>query len=173
MLWQTGKCHSFYGWVVLCVCVCVSICFIHSSVDGHSGCFHSFFSPPFSLSLYFCFSPFCLSVSLSLCLSLSLSHTHTHTSPWVSIWFEGISGPSEDDQLECRKKILEFIFNLKLKKKKKLIMGNSMVVLWCPLRGQTELKPQSQKTNQHDQMGHSLCNSMKLWAMPHRATQNG
>ena len=50
------------------------------------------------------------------------THTHTHTSPWVSIWFEGISGPSEDDQLECRKKILEFIFNLKLKKKKKNLL---------------------------------------------------
>ena len=51
------------------------------------------------------------------------THTHTHTSPWVSIWFEGMSGPSEDDQLECRKKILEFIFNLKLKKKKNLLWG--------------------------------------------------
>ena len=38
----------FYDWVVLCVylCVCVYVCvcvyhiFIHSSVDGHLGCFH-------------------------------------------------------------------------------------------------------------------------------------
>ena len=39
----------FHGWVVFhcvgCVCVCVCVCvshsfFIHSSVDGHLGCFH-------------------------------------------------------------------------------------------------------------------------------------
>ena len=53
MLLQMAKfCSFFYGWVVfhcVCVCVCVSvsvsvfvyhIMFIHSSVDGHLGCFH-------------------------------------------------------------------------------------------------------------------------------------
>ena len=37
----------FYGWVIfhcvymcVCVCVCVYRIFIHSSVDGHLGCFH-------------------------------------------------------------------------------------------------------------------------------------
>ena len=33
-------------------------------------------------------------------------------------------------------------------------------------------KPQSQKTDQTDHMDHSLANSMKLWAMPCRATQD-
>ena len=37
--------------------------------------------------------------------------------------------------------------------------------------GQTEWKPQSQKTNQTDHMDHSLVYSMKLWAMPCRAHQ--
>ena len=35
------------------------------------------------------------------------------------------------------------------------------------------LKPQSQTTNQSDHTDHSLSNSMKLWAMPCRATQDG
>ena len=34
-------------------------------------------------------------------------------------------------------------------------------------------KPQSQEINQSDDMDHSLSNSMKLWAMPCRATQDG
>ena len=33
--------HSFFmANIPLCVCVCVYIFFIHSSVDGHFGCFH-------------------------------------------------------------------------------------------------------------------------------------
>ena len=40
---QVAMFHSFYGWVVfqcVCVCVCVyHIFFIHSSFDGHLGCF--------------------------------------------------------------------------------------------------------------------------------------
>ena len=39
------------------------------------------------------------------------------------------------------------------------------------IRGQTDWKPQSQKTNQSDHMGHNLSNSMKLWAMLCRSTQ--
>ena len=46
-------------------------------------------------------------------------------------------------------------------------------LLSLSIRGQKEQKPQSQKTNQSDHMDHSLSNSMKLWAMPHRATQDG
>ena len=38
------------------------------------------------------------------------------------------------------------------------------------IRGQAEWKPQSQKTNQTDHLGHSLV--VKLWAMPCRATQD-
>ena len=40
-------------------------------------------------------------------------------------------------------------------------------------RSQTEWNPQSQKTNQTDHMDHIMSNSMKLWAMPCRATQDG
>ena len=50
MLLQWHYFILFYGWVVfhcVCVCVCVCVCihthhifFIHSSVDGHLGCFH-------------------------------------------------------------------------------------------------------------------------------------
>ena len=48
MLLQMALFHSFYGSVVfhcVCVWVCVCVClyhifFIHSSVDGHLGCFH-------------------------------------------------------------------------------------------------------------------------------------
>ena len=45
MLLQMTIFYSFYGWVIFhCVWVCVSLCmcifFIHSSVDGHLGCFH-------------------------------------------------------------------------------------------------------------------------------------
>ena len=50
MMLQLAKFHSFL-WVSnipVCVCVCVCVCvlcvcdtfFIHSSVDGHLGCFH-------------------------------------------------------------------------------------------------------------------------------------
>ena len=41
------------------------------------------------------------------------------------------------------------------------------------IRQQTEWKPQSQKTNKNDHMDHSLVNSMKLWAMLWRASQDG
>ena len=40
----------------------------------------------------------------------------------------------------------------------------SMRLLSLSIRGQTEWKPQSQKTNQADRMDHSLVYSMKLWA---------
>ena len=83
------------------------------------------------------------------------AHTHTHTHPWVSIWFEGISGPSEDDQLECRKKILEFIFKLKLKKKKKHYGEFHGGPLMSSQRAD-RLKPQSQIMSQSDHTDHSL-----------------
>ena len=38
------------------------------------------------------------------------------------------------------------------------------------IKGQTDWKPQSQKTNQSNHMDHTLSNSMKLWAMPCKAT---
>ena len=41
------------------------------------------------------------------------------------------------------------------------------------VRGQTEWKAQSQKTNQTDPWITALSNSMQLWAMPYRATQDG
>ena len=48
------------------------------------------------------------------------------------------------------------------------------ISLWSlSIRGQTEWKPQSQETNQSDHMEHSLSDSMKLWAMPCGATQDG
>ena len=34
-----GKISSFYGWIVF-HCIIYHIIFIHSSVDGHLGCFH-------------------------------------------------------------------------------------------------------------------------------------
>ena len=50
MLLQMSFFHSFYGceifhFVRVCVCVCVCVCvyhifLIHSSDDGHVGCFH-------------------------------------------------------------------------------------------------------------------------------------
>ena len=44
MLLQMSFFHSFYGCVIfhcVCVCVCVyHIFLIHSSDDGHVGCFH-------------------------------------------------------------------------------------------------------------------------------------
>ena len=45
----------------------------------------------------------------------------------------------------------------------------------CPYQseGQTEWQPQSQKTNQTDHMDTASSNSMKLWAMLCRATQDG
>ena len=46
-------------------------------------------------------------------------------------------------------------------------------LLTLPVRGQTEWKPQSQKTNQTDHMDHSLVYSVKLWAMPCRAHKEG
>ena len=49
----------------------------------------------------------------------------------------------------------------------------SKSLLSFSIRGQTEWKPQSQKTNQTDHMNHSLVNSMKLRAMPHRVIQDG
>lgn len=45
-------------------------------------------------------------------------NTHTYRYQPVSLqWFAGISGPDEEDQLGCKKKILEFIFNVNLFKK--------------------------------------------------------
>ena len=49
----------------------------------------------------------------------------------------------------------------------------SRILLSLSIRGQTEWKPQPQKTNQTDHMDHSLSNSIKLWTMPCRATQDG
>ena len=49
----------------------------------------------------------------------------------------------------------------------------SLSVLSFCIRGQTDWNPQPQETNQSDHMNHSLCDSMKLWAMPCRATQDG
>ena len=49
----------------------------------------------------------------------------------------------------------------------------SISLLSFSIRRQTEWKPQSQKTNQTDHMNHSLSSSMKLWAMPCRANQDG
>ena len=46
----------------------------------------------------------------------------------------------------------------------------SISFLSLSVRGKTEWKPQSQKTNQTDHM--ESCLTMKLWAMPCRATQN-
>ena len=44
MLLQMAKFHSFVqlSGIPLCVCVCVCVCVycIHSSADGHLGCFH-------------------------------------------------------------------------------------------------------------------------------------
>ena len=48
---------------------------------------------------------------------------------------------------------------------------SSTSFLSLSIRGQTEWKSQSQKTNQSNHMDHSLSNSMKIWAMPYRATQ--
>ena len=49
----------------------------------------------------------------------------------------------------------------------------SISLLSFSIRGQTNWKPQSQKTNQSDHTDHTaLSNSMKLWAMPCRATQD-
>ena len=48
----------------------------------------------------------------------------------------------------------------------------SISLLSLSIREQTEWKSQSQKTNQIDHMTTSLSNSMKLWAMPYRATQD-
>ena len=36
----TYVCVYVHIYVCVCVCVCVYIFFIHSSVDGHLGCFH-------------------------------------------------------------------------------------------------------------------------------------
>ena len=47
----------------------------------------------------------------------------------------------------------------------------SISLLSLSIREQSEWKPQSQKTNQTDHMDDSS-NSVKLWAMPYRATQN-
>ena len=47
------------------------------------------------------------------------------------------------------------------------------ITLWSWfIRGQTEWKPQSHKINQTDPMATALSNSMKLWAVPCRATQD-
>ena len=40
-------------------------------------------------------------------------------------------------------------------------------------RRQTEWKPELQKTNQTDHLDHNLSNSVKLWTVPCRATQDG
>ena len=49
----------------------------------------------------------------------------------------------------------------------------SISLLSFSIRGETDWKPQSQKTNQPDHMDHSFSNSVKQWAMPCRATQDG
>ena len=49
----------------------------------------------------------------------------------------------------------------------------SISLLSFSIRGQTCWKPQSQKTNQSDTWTRATSNSMKLWAMPCRATQDG
>ena len=49
----------------------------------------------------------------------------------------------------------------------------SISLLSLSIRRQTDWKPQSQKTNQNVYVDHSLSNSMKLWAMPCRDTQDG
>ena len=41
------------------------------------------------------------------------------------------------------------------------------------IRRQTEWKSQSQNTNQNNHMDQALSNSMKLWPMAYRATQDG
>ena len=52
--------------------------------------------------------------------------------------------------------------------------GASISLLSLAIRGQTEWKPLSQKANQMEHMDHTaLSNSMQLWAMPCRATQDG
>ena len=40
MLLQMAEIHAFCGWVILRYTYIHSIFFIHSSVDGHLGCFH-------------------------------------------------------------------------------------------------------------------------------------
>ena len=45
--------------------------------------------------------------------------------------------------------------------------------VWTITSQPPEQKPQSQKASQNDHMDHSLVKSMKLWAMPCRATQDG
>ena len=42
MMWQMVGCSLFYGWIIfMYVCMYVSHnFFIHSSIDGHLGCFH-------------------------------------------------------------------------------------------------------------------------------------
>ena len=49
----------------------------------------------------------------------------------------------------------------------------SINLLSLSIRGQTECKPQSQKTNQTDHMDHTLSNSVKPWGMPCRPTKDG
>ena len=40
MLLQKALFHSFYGWVIFHCIYMYHIFFIHSSIDGHLGCFH-------------------------------------------------------------------------------------------------------------------------------------
>ena len=47
--WRNLNIGEMYMYIYMCVCVCVCVCihthhifFIHSSVNGHLGCFHVF-----------------------------------------------------------------------------------------------------------------------------------
>ena len=58
-----------------------------------------------------------------------------------------------------RKSFLSFLAILSLQ-------GASIRLVSSSIRGQTNWKPQLQKTDQSDHMDHALPNSVKLWAMP-------